>query len=127
MKELPIKPDLFGRAIAGTSKMLECTDRHDRVVLVHRLMAYPALLTNPQPRARTSGNVLELRLAQCEAGSSLHLRVGQRPFQQAAPTASDIEEVTRARYSGSVEVVIDLAPLSCQQVVGVVALAPQGA
>src|SRR5277367_2281411 len=114
MKELPIQPNLFRRTIAGTGEVFECADRNDGIVIVCWLMVCPAFPANPQPGAITGGNVLELRLAQCEARGCLHLCMSQLSFQKAAPTASDIEDVPRTRYSGTVEVVIDLAPLGCQ-------------
>src|SRR5271166_4498762 len=98
MKELSIESNLFVPAVAGTGEMLQCTDRHNRIVLENRLMAYPALLPHLQPRDIASGKVLELSLAQCEAGGGLHLRVGQRPFQQAAPTAAYVKDVACTRY-----------------------------
>ena len=90
-------------------------------------MTYPALLPNFQPGDIASGNVLELSLAQREARGSRHLRVGQRPFQQAAPTASYIKDVARSRYSGRMEMIVDLAQLSCWKVLGIVVVSPHGA
>ena len=54
----------------------------------------------------------ETSLAQSEAGGCHHPRVGERPFQQAAPTAAYIKNVARARYSSGIEMIIDLTQLS---------------
>jgi hypothetical protein len=90
-------------------------------------MAYPALLPNYQPGDIASGNVLKLSLAQREARGSRHLHVIQRSFQQAAPTAAYIKDVPRARYSGRLEMIIDLAQLSRWKVLGIVVVSPHGA
>ena len=97
------------------------------LVLILRLVVDPAFLAHPQPFIAARGNVLELRLAQREARGGLHLLMGQRPVQQAAPAAADVQDVLRPRYSRRVEVVVQLASLCCRQVLGVVALVPQGA
>jgi hypothetical protein len=127
VKELSIKSNLFVPTVARTGEVFQRADRHNRVVLVNWTMIYPALLPDFHPSDIASGNVLELSLAQREARGSRHLWVGQRPFQQAAPTASYIKDMACARYSGRMEMIVDLAQLSCWKVLGIVVVSPHGA
>jgi hypothetical protein len=116
-EEDPVHLDLLGARESRLGRVLEATDRQDRVVRLRGPVVHPALFVDRESRVAELLHVLALRVTQGQAGRVLHAVVVDESPHRGAPPASDVEHAPHLGRPRLRDVVVELADLRRVEIV----------